>query len=60
VFIENGTTGARLDLQRFLDALSEEVGNPTLIVTVAGLRLKLGSGADAVLAKMSAATGFVV
>lgn len=52
--------GARMDLDDFLDALVEEVGNPTMVFTKASLKAKLKFSSIAVIDEMKKATVHVV
>jgi hypothetical protein len=59
-FINSEEVGARLDLTAFLDAIVEEVGNPTMLVTKAALRARLEAASEAVLHELRATTKYVV
>ena len=59
-FLDAAGVGARMDLDAFLDALIEEVGNPTTLVTKAGLRTRLIAAKEAVIKELRDATTHVV
>jgi hypothetical protein len=58
VFITDIEVGARMDLIPFLDALCEQVGNPTLMVTKQQLFNKLQAASVEVLREMKIATRY--
>lgn len=59
-FISEEGVGARVTLASYLNALVEEVGNPSMVMTKAGLLTRLTSASEVVLAEMKSATRAVV
>lgn len=60
VYISKDDIGLKMSLNDFLHALAEEVGNPTFLVTKAGLKKKLLDKADWVLTNVKQETARVV
>lgn len=58
-FVTNDEIGAQLDVQDFLAAVVEELGNPTFVVTKASLLARLSTASDAVLKELREATAHV-
>lgn len=59
-FLTGTEVGAEMSLNDFLDALTEEVGNPTLLMTKAALRQKLEQASIAIQHELRNATSRVV
>jgi hypothetical protein len=59
-FVSSEEVGASIEIDAFLDALVESIGNPTLLVTKAKLREKLGAATQEVLKELRDSTKFVV
>lgn len=59
-FVSPEEVGARIDVEAFLDALVEEVGNPTTLLTKAGLRARLAAAKDTIVKELKDATKYVV
>ena len=56
VSVNDTSIDVSMSLAEFIDALAEEIGNPMLVVTTAGLRSKMVSAADEVCRKMKRET----
>jgi hypothetical protein len=56
VKVTSGELGVHMGLAEFLSALAGQVGNPTMLFTVAGLEAKLQAAAGPVLAAMKQET----
>jgi hypothetical protein len=56
VFMNQKEVGAEMDIKEFLEALVENVGNPTFLVTKAQMLNKLNEAAEAVIVEMKRAT----
>lgn len=52
LFINAASVGARMELYDFINAVLEEVGNPTLLVTKAALNKKISEATAKVVAEM--------
>lgn len=59
-FVSADDVGAAIDIEAFLDALVEEIGNPTLLVSKTKLRERLGAATSAVLKELRDSTRYVV
>lgn len=59
-FVSQEEVGASIDLDEFIAAVVEEIGNPTTLVTKAGLKSKLEIAAEAVLSELRHSTKFVL
>lgn len=56
MWITPDEVGLRMGLNRFVDALASEIGNPALILTQAQLQAKLQAAADRIVLNMKLAT----
>jgi hypothetical protein len=59
-FLSNEEVGASMELTDFIQALSEHIGNPTLLITKGALAQKLQQASDAVLDEIRRATIHIV
>lgn len=60
VVLDNNGISVEVDLNTFIDALVQEAGNPTLLVTKAGLAEKLKAAVDPVCTEIKKASAEVV
>ena len=59
-FIDHHEVGTNIDLEDFIKAVVEEVGNPALLLTKAALQKQLLAATEKVLHEMKEATAKVV
>lgn len=59
-FVSQTEVGAEIELDDYIDAIVEQIGNPTLMVTKAGLKEKIRIASEAVLAELRKSTAHVV
>lgn len=60
IFVDTGCVGAGMSLQDFIKAMSDEVGNPTMLVTKTQLNIALNQAAERVIQEMKKKTAEIV
>ena len=59
-YITHDEVGSRINLDDYIEALIEEIGNPTMLVTKGALKSKIETATQAILHDMKLATKHVV